>query len=171
MYLLRALRHNSIIYSFQSTREENAELYDESQLDINQTIIPQNALTKGKLFHIDWIRWVESGIYCLLVSYAIIMTNFVDKIKLISICVLCISGTIFFLHGIKNRSVTQVLFEVIRSRRLRKHYRLGSVNDGRKAVAAIQNNFGGESYWDKFTRRIRYRFDEFDKKYGADDKS
>ena len=144
-------------------------MYDESQLDVGQKIIPLNALNKGQIFHIDWIRWLESGIYSIVVSYAIIITNFVDKIKLVSICVLCISGTIFFLRGIKNRSVTHVLLDVIKSRQSRKHYRLGSVNDGRKTVTAIQNDFGGESYFDKCIKRLRYKFNEFDKKYGTDE--
>lgn len=142
---------------------------DENELSANQRRIPQNVLQKGQILHIEWVRWLESGIFCSITFCLITMTNFVNEIKIISITVLCISEVLFFLHGIKNRSVMHVLMEVIKSKYTRKHYRLGSVNDARKAVAEIQNYFGGESNFDKFTRRLRYKFGEFDRKYGSEE--
>lgn len=142
---------------------------DDNDLLENERFIPQNTLTKGKIMMIDWNRWVEDAVFCGATAYIVVHTNFVTQIKVIIIIVLCIAETFLFLRGIKNRSVLQVIFEIILSRYERRHYRLGSVTDARKNNAAIQNNhFGGESAFDRIIARIRYGFKEFDAKYGSD---
>ncbi len=139
------------------------------EIEKNQRIIPQNALTKGKILTIDWIRWVEAAIFCAITVAIVIHTNFVTQIKVIIIIVLCLAEALFFLRGIKNRSVLQVILEMILSRHDRKHFRLGSVNDARKNNTNVQYNyFGGESAFDRLVNRIKYNFKAFDAKYGEE---
>lgn len=142
---------------------------DDNELLENERFIPQNVLTKGKVMMIDWIRWFEAAVFCALTIYIVLHTNFVASIKAIIIIVLCIAEAFLFLRGIKNRSVLQVIFEMILSRKERRHYKLGSVNDGRKTNKSIQSNhFGGESSFDRIVARIRYGFKQFDERYGED---
>ncbi len=145
---------------------------NDDELEKNERFIPQNALTKGKILSIDWIRWLEAAIFCIITAVIVIHTNFVTNIKAIIIIVLCIAETFLFLRGIKNRNVLQVIFEMIRSRHERKHYKLGSVNDARKESTYVQyNHFGGESAFDRLVARVKYGFKAFDAKYGDDPES
>lgn len=131
--------------------------------------IPKNVLKRGKFFGIDYIRWIETIVIDFLVGYGMWTSPFVTKIKIICIIVLCVVLSAFFLRGIKNRSVTQLLIDIIKDNQNRKKYSLGSICDGRKYNQAKQNKFGGESQFERIVNTIKDKFSAFDKKYGNEE--
>lgn len=133
--------------------------------------IYKNVLTKGKLFTIDITRWVEAVIVSGSVGYGIYQIPFVTRVKWIVIIVVCVSLAVLFLHGIRNRSVFQLLLDVIKDSRYTAKYSLGSVNNERKGKQATYYKFGGESYLDRLIATIKHKFKAFDEKYGGEEDS
>ena len=131
--------------------------------------IPQNVLTKGKLFNIDYINWIEAVIFTGLIGKAIFMTDLVLKIKIICCCVICLCSFALFLRGIKNRSVLTFFYDMIKYKSSQVRYSLGSVSNERKRKKAnIETNFGGTSYFERIVARCKAKFKEFDSKYGKE---
>lgn len=131
--------------------------------------IYKNVLKKGKLFTIDISRWIEAALVTGAVGYGIYQIPFVTRVKWIVIVVICTSLAVLFLHGVRNRSVFQLLFDIIKDSKFTTKYSLGSVNNERKGKQAAYYKFGGESYFDKLTATIKFKFKSFDQKYGGED--
>lgn len=141
-------------------------------MDINERYrkVPLNVMTDGKFLNIDWIRWVETLIACGLIIFIIWSTTFVIRIKVICISVICPVFIFLFLHGIKNRSVTQVIRDIIFETSHRKKYSLGSVANGAKRYKSKQQNqFGSLSVFEKLTFNVKSKFKQFDDRYGKDE--
>lgn len=130
---------------------------------------PRNVITKGKFLSIPYINWVEAVITTGLVAYGIYNTNFVMKIKIICWCVICVCVFAAFLHGIKNRSVYSIFFDMIKDRASRTKYSLGGVTSDRKRKAFSTNSeFAGMSLYERAIFNIKSKFKAFDAKYGKE---
>lgn len=128
--------------------------------------IPFNAFQKGKILGIDIIRWIEAFIFLIIIGLIIWITPFVIKIKVI--CLIVIGASIFALslHGIKNRSITEIFIDIVVDKKNKRKYSLGSVSDERKRNVYDEAQFANESNFEKAIRLIRKGIRELDEKYG-----
>ena len=131
----------------------------------NTIIIPPNVIKKGTFLGIGIQNWIEAILMTVSTGLIIWSTNFVIKIKIISITVICTSLFILFIRGLKNRSVFQLLYDIIKEKKQQKKYSLGSVNNDRKYHQAQSNKFGGESLFERFLNNIKSKIKNFDAKY------
>lgn len=128
--------------------------------------IPFNAFLKGKVLGIDIIRWIEAFIFLFIVGFIIWITPFVLKIKVICFIVIGTSVFVLALHGIKNRSITEIFIDIMSETRNKKKYSLGSVSDDRKRNIYDEAQFGNESNFEKAINFIRKTIRNLDEKYG-----
>lgn len=128
--------------------------------------IPFNAFQKGKFLGIYIIRWIEAFMFLFLTGFLIWLTPFVVKIKII--CSIVIGTALFALalHGIKNRSITEICADIIADSKNKRKYSLGSVSDDRKRNFYDEDQFGNESNFEKGIKFIKKTAREFDEKYG-----
>lgn len=130
----------------------------------NAKFIPENVIKKGKILNIDWIRWGEAALFTCLMAVLIWSTELTVKVKLIVVVVLGISIAAFFLHGIKNRSVTQVIADMIKDKKCRRKYSLASPD--KKGRKEEKESFGNQSLFQRVIKAIKYYIWALDQKYG-----
>lgn len=128
--------------------------------------IPFNAFQKGKVLGIDIIRWVEAFIFISIIGFILWLTPFVIKIKVITFIVIGTSIFALSLHGVKNRSITEIFIDIVVNKKNKKKYSLGSVSDERKRNIYNESKFANESNFERAINAIRTTISRFDEKYG-----
>ena len=130
----------------------------------NAKFIPENVIKKGKILNIDWIRWAEAVLFISLTGGFMWSSGFTVKVKMIVLVVLGTSIAAFFLHGIKNRSVTQVITDMIKDKKCRKKYSLASPDIKKKSEG--DESFGKQSLYQRMIKTLKYYIIKFDQRYG-----
>ena len=150
-----------VYYTYQNNKEG---LKLENNDDNKYRYIPMNAIKKGRILKIPWKRWVEAVGFITITGILIWSSPFVPKIKTISIVVICTAIFAICIRGIKNRSITEIIRDIVTDNRTRKKYRLGSVTDERRKNYS-EATFGNESLFERSIKTIKRCIREFDQKY------
>ena len=127
--------------------------------------IPHNILKNYTFFSIPIIRWIDACIFSLIVALLVLLTPFVIKIKIISITVIDISITTLCLHGVKNRSITELFIDILHDKKQYGKYSLQNISTIKRKKMKQQVNYDNESAYERLIRNIKTGFKEFDEKY------
>ena len=132
---------------------------DDSNLDVY--IIPENVLRSRNLFGFPKRNWLEGTVEALAVAALVNTINFVPKVKIITMIVLCGTVLVGNLIGIQNRSVIQIITAYISFKHTKKTYHLGSVANYERRKQLQNSTSEGESPAEKAYYFAKRKFKEY----------
>ena len=129
------------------------------------TRLNRNVITKGKTFGIPNHNIVEAIFFVFLVVLIILSINFTKLVTNICLIILVPIVSIFFLRGLKSRSVLQLLISEIKFRINRKIIHLRSPEYVRKENRYANEESADESVVEAIGRITKEKYREFIEKY------
>ena len=111
----------------------------ENKDELLSTTIPDNIINSKRYFGFRARNIIEGIILSLVVILIIIRIPFVTRIKIIFIVILGMTTFILSCVGIKDKSVSELLIDLINYTKLSKNYSYRSINNAKKSRANSQS--------------------------------
>jgi len=148
MYYIHILHH---------IRKEESTMKDEDRA----RYIPNNALPNI----IHHRKLIEAIMAMIITGMVITSINFVIKIKIILLITCCLAMGFLFLKGIKNRSITQIIFAEYKFRKSRRCAHLRSINYVKKNRKSFFAGVEGETTAEKTVNVLKKRLNDWKEDY------
>lgn len=138
--------------NFHNRREKSM---DEEKREFTTYNISLNCIESGTFFNIPHRRWIEAVIFTIIVIVIIKFIPFTTVVGNV-LCITLGAPTFgFFLKGIKNRSVTEMILAEIRFRRNRRVLHLRGPEFKKEKQDFSKYAGGDETNAERFIRRIK----------------